>query len=126
MSEQAFTSSMRKRRLITCRHFTGIQHESCAAGVAYASVRKPHPTGHAAFSCIRDDRWEELRPECDRYVATTEDEVDAEEKAYADAFSKIEQGVSPCCDAPVQPMGSGVGCSKCRRLLMTQCRKVKR
>lgn len=27
-----------QRRMRTCRHFTGIQHDACAAGVAYESV----------------------------------------------------------------------------------------
>lgn len=127
MSAEEFNRRMRERRLSTCKHFTGLQHGTCKVGIKYEHelVRKTHPEKASTFSCVRDERWREYGVECPSYVATTEAEVDAEDALYEETFRKVREGISPCCDAKVQPMGHGLGCSKCRKLLVTQCEKVK-
>jgi hypothetical protein len=114
---------MRRLRLVTCRHFTGLQRGTCAAGVEYTSdvVRKPHASRAAVFSCVRDDRWlEQQGTECPSYVATTEAEVDAQEARYRETFRLLEEGTAPCCRGPVEPKGDGLACPRCGALLLTQ------
>ncbi len=125
MNKADFQTSMRKHRLVTCRNFTGLQQGKCAAGISYDDerVRVPHPTQAATHSCVRDERWLQFGAQCPNYVALTEAEIDAQDAEYARAFEQIRAGVSPCCREPVQPMGYGIGCSKCRKLLLTQCEK---
>lgn len=128
MSAETFNQSMRRRRLVTCRHFTGLQHGECAAGIKYDHelVRKPHPNKAATHSCVRDDRWREDGVECPSYVATTQEEVDAEDRRYEEIFAKVERGESPCCAGEkLSPKGFGLACAKCGKLLVTRCQKGK-
>lgn len=66
-------------KLAKCRHFTGIQHDRCALGVEYDSVRAPREELGAETTlvpCLRRDgpRW------CPKFDAITLGELQAEEK----------------------------------------------
>lgn len=78
MSEtrEAFNARRKERRLATCRHFTGIQHPACKAGVAYDSVRGPREGLVRAIPCL----GEPSASSCERYDPFTETEVEQMER----------------------------------------------
>lgn len=55
MTVEEHKKRQRERRLATCKHFNGIQHKACRAGIAYASFErdgKPYPP----IPCLPADR----------------------------------------------------------------------
>jgi hypothetical protein len=81
----------------TCLHFTGLLHDACGAGVAYAAVRDESVRPYG-FPCFRD------RPgglPCALARFRTEDEARAEEAAAAESikrfFRQIADGACPHC-----------------------------
>jgi hypothetical protein len=124
----AFNDRQRKRRLVTCQHFTGRdfngESDKCAKGICYGTVVGAAPY---SISCIRNEHWiEGDRPACSSYEARTEAQVDAEEARQARAFELLGRGLSECCEAPIDesqvistPPHIGHGprfCSKCKRV----------
>lgn len=66
------------RRLVTCKHFTGVQNHYCKAGITYDSVRATHdsrvcwpciPGGTALLNCPRREHptLTEVRREEDEF-----------------------------------------------------------
>lgn len=75
----------------TCRHFTGIQHKTCAAGVEYLPLRdKPPGAGMACWPCLRLAGEPAARTTCPQRVLMTDE-----------ALAKIEAGRCHVCDAMV-------------------------
>lgn len=77
-----------------CKHFSGIQHDACKAGVRYRDVRdetKPYTAGR--YPCLRRG---ESTPCASRQYPTAEEEA-AEEAAWARAFAATEDGKCPTC-----------------------------
>lgn len=85
MSEPAkeWKKRHRDRRLASCRHFTGIQHDTCRVGVRYLSVRDTSGPGMAKWPCLGED----CVTRCDKKVNRTPEEVDAEDRAIAEALA---------------------------------------
>lgn len=115
-----------KLRLVTCQHFTGVQHDTCKAGVAYKTVRGNAP---CSLSCFRDKSWEEGgKPACAHFIAITEEQVTAEMRELERTIGLYAKKLSSCCEAPLdetyvitQGRNRGHGprfCSKCRRVVM--------
>jgi hypothetical protein len=86
-----------------CKHFNGIQHDTCQRGIAYADVRDPsarpyrypcirRPDGPCATSCALA---EFPTPE---EVAAAEAETEA---AIVTWFAKLKNGICPHCDTPI-------------------------
>lgn len=80
-----------------CRHFTGIQHETCEQGIKYNEVRIP--SSPARFPCIHDD----ARGQCAQFVPYTQAEIAAANASVADfltrmsAFDRRETEDCPHC-----------------------------
>lgn len=54
-----------------CRHFTGILHKTCAAGVTYESVKDKSQPGMVRLPCIKSRPTEVV---CAKFSATTKEE----------------------------------------------------
>ena len=82
MSENAQTrmAKARERRLLTCRHFTGIQNNTCGLGIFYDSCEKPLP----CLPPYRDDA-DQSQGECAMRVFYTPEDLDREDRER-DAF----------------------------------------
>jgi hypothetical protein len=113
-----FNAEQRKRRLVTCVHFNGIQYGLCKAGIRYSDVRG---SGALARACIRAEHWEAGgKPECPRYQAATPEHLDAEDAEDARALDMVLRNVSPCCEAPTR--GDRVrACTKCGLVVFRFC-----
>lgn len=70
----------------SCKHFTGVQHDACAAGVVYDAVRDDspeHPTFKLRLPCFNCDI------PCASRVFPTPEEVAAEEARWAAAMERV-------------------------------------
>ena len=77
MSVERHRDVLRARRLKTCRHFTGVQNETCEAGVGYSKFPPTRGRGRA-LPCFGDQGVS-----CEKFEARSEAEVDAEEQQRA-------------------------------------------
>ncbi len=87
-----------------CRHFNGIQHPTCRAGISYASMPRPLP-------CFKSSCSEA----CNSASFLGEQELDvkvAEHEAAIRAFlSEMFEGVTcPHCHAPIEGRRQVMGC----------------
>lgn len=105
--------SFKDRYCGTCKHFTGVQNDTCSAGVAYDSVRRPAP-GRLGLPCFRDEAGGAAP--CDRRAFPTPEEAEAAEQESERAIRRMavaraaivketkgRRGVSgaiacPCCE----------------------------
>lgn len=85
------------RILSTCRHFTGIQHERCAAKVVYRDVRDASHKGPYRWPCLDRDS----ATACAKLSLPTEEEARKEsdeiEAALKRMFDKLQRGVCITC-----------------------------
>jgi hypothetical protein len=90
-----------------CRHFTGIQHKTCAAGVNYMSVRDTSRPGMAKWPCITMHRGEDATTVCPHQSLLTEEEMAAKEARIMAAIEKacadIAAGKCHVCGADAEP-----------------------
>jgi hypothetical protein len=70
----------RERKLRTCWHFNGIQHDACSEGVRYADVPRPLP-------CLPTG----APGGCPKFRAWTPEEVDADEAAVEQLFARLRE-----------------------------------
>ena len=88
-----------------CRHFTGIQHKTCAAGVKYMDVRDSSRPGPYRWPCI--SMGETATTECAQRSLLTQEEHAARyaeiEAAVAEAVAKMNRGECHVCGKPVEP-----------------------
>jgi hypothetical protein len=86
-----------RREMATCRHFTGIQHKDCRAGVNYMSVRDTSGKGMAKWPCL--DKG--ATTTCSKRELPTEAEaratVDEREAAWGRFMDEVEQGICATC-----------------------------
>jgi hypothetical protein len=107
---------MKERLLVyrdQCRHFTGIQHKTCAVGVAYNDVRDASQPGPYRWPCLEsswghiDASLRRATTTCDRLSLLTQEEhraKDEELRAAVDkALAAVESGVCHICGAPAEP-----------------------
>jgi hypothetical protein len=102
----------KKRRDARCRHFTGIQNETCDAKVKYPHI--------SVLPCYGE------HGECSGYSPLTVEELAAKEAEQQRHIDLMRQGLSSCCEAPFdtsQVITSGRFknhgprfCSKCKRV----------
>lgn len=71
----------------TCRHFNGVQNETCKVGIRYDDFAFP------GLPCIIKYRRSDLAT-CDRYEEPTDDEV-AEWREYLDRRMEMHRKVGP-------------------------------
>jgi len=115
------SDKQRERERRTCQHFSGIQHDTCKRGVRYLDVRINDGESFP-FPCASNNE----RGHCDQFVATTNEQINEREARITRALDLIEQGLSACCEAPLdlshvitdgQYKGHGPRfCSKCQKL----------
>jgi hypothetical protein len=107
-----------------CKHFTGLQNNVCAAGVAYASVRmngqfqyrykysKAVYTHRACYPCL--GKWNFGGETCDKREFPTREELEAEDRSFQEQFANTlkareaivaatngKRGVSGQIDCPI-------------------------
>jgi hypothetical protein len=78
--------SFAERAANRCKHFTGIQHDVCKAGVAYKDVRD-ESTRPYGFPCFADESRNAV---CAKRELTTRDEAEAEEREFQAAFARVK------------------------------------
>lgn len=86
-------SDLRKQ---TCRHFNGIQHDACGAGISYASVRQGDKTPRERFPCFHLGGADI----CPHWQAITPEEIaqeDAEIVAIIGKLNAFASGVGRAC-----------------------------
>lgn len=76
---------IKKLKDACCRHFTGIQNKVCEMKMQYAPGGNP---------CFADGH-------CPQYSPLTADELEAKYAAMAREALLLKQGLSSCCDAPL-------------------------
>lgn len=85
-----------------CKHFTGIQNDQCAAGIAYKQFLYHN---YDKFPCrVRDDGT--FTGACTAFEFHTVEEIEQEEKDIAQAIaqwaSNLEQGICPHCGTRIE------------------------
>lgn len=89
-----------------CKHFNGVQHNTCEAGVLYVDVE---PKGHR-LPCIPpfNERCASLPAgECSSFVEMTDEELAEEKKErdvrVAEVLGLLQEGKCFVCKAPIEP-----------------------
>jgi hypothetical protein len=93
-----------ERIMDRCKHFTGVQHETCGVGVPYASVR---PKEGGGLPCLREPM---CNAECPRVEYPTREEAEkeaADEEAIWARHSLAHRAAHD--DAKVKKFGKGQG-----------------
>src|SRR5690242_19617153 len=87
----------------TCRHFTGIQHDTCDAGVNYRTIRDVSGPGMAKWHCTDPDS----PTKCPLFSAYTVQEAEQMEREIEESITsfltKLNSGICPECDKSVEP-----------------------
>jgi hypothetical protein len=82
----ADTPELLEREMQTCKHFRGVQHERCAAGVELRPLRDTSGPGIARWPCLRLIGQRECATVCAKIELPTEAEARAQ-------LEEIEQAV---------------------------------
>lgn len=111
-----------------CKHFAGIQHKVCEAGVSYDTFRQP--VGMIKLPCFKADG----AIPCEKLAWPTKEEAAAEDARIQKVIFDIEAGLSPCCGATldesrVEKDGryAGTGprfCSACKAFVYRGCTRI--
>lgn len=111
---------MPRQRPSHCKHFNGITHGTCRAGVPYDSL----PSN--SLPCI--ERFRQPGTDCEKREMPTAEEIAASEAEDARIADCLRRGVSECCEAPLDDSRviregrhrghGGRYCSKCGRCVM--------
>lgn len=84
-----------QREMTGCRHFRGIQHKTCAAGLLYEGAKDPTARPLKLICLDRD-----ANAKCDRLSLPTREEAEAEvddrERKVAEFFGRLAVGVCQC------------------------------
>lgn len=87
---------------IWCKHFNGIFHAECRAGVKYADVEVPN-TSPRLLPCFKDRGCTER---CSQAVFYTPEEIAEKEREASEAIqqflSNLENDICPHCEKPIQ------------------------
>lgn len=102
------------QRTQTCRHFNGIQHDTCEVGIPYSTVKDASERPFR-YPCIHPD----CAVKCDSASYYTREEAEAREREVAEIIQRIavartaivkatggKRGLSgeipcPCCDGGI-------------------------
>lgn len=97
------SDDMLNRIKTRCVHFTGVQHETCKAGVCYRDIpREKNPkAGIIGIPCINPNL-----NTCDKRQFPTDEEARAEAKEMDEAIEKflgrLKDGLCPHCGKNVE------------------------
>jgi len=122
-------------RVKVCRYYRSpAMHESCEKGRVYDEVNRRDELGSTGcmlrMPCLGDTQGSVVRGQtiepCDLHEPHTREEIEAEDKAFQRAMELMKQGLSSCCEAPIDtshviPDGKHKNhgpryCSECGRL----------
>lgn len=87
-----------------CRHFTGVQHDTCEAGVAYASVRDTSQPGPYRWPCFAKNG---ATTSCALVNRPTREEAEAEEAAFKACFARVKVARQAITDKHGKARGLG-------------------
>lgn len=105
MSAADFRARQRAKRLATCRHFTGLQNDTCAVGVRYMDVRDASKPGPYRWPCLG-----ECATTCEKRAPKTEAEIDEEDLKRAEMFAAVVRARAAIVDT-----GKSAGVVNCPR-----------
>jgi hypothetical protein len=101
---------LRQQIAARCVHFTGVQHDACAAGINYRAQAGGDVM--ARLPCLSDEFWAAKAAEhggfveCPSLRRMTPEEVEAEaearERGIAEFLAQIKAGVCPTCKRKVE------------------------
>lgn len=90
-------------RLSSCRHFNGIQHKACGAGIVLRDMRDVSQPGIARWPCLTIPGREQLHS-CSQFSAYTAEEMEVEDREIAALLSqfgaRIARGECGQCGKP--------------------------
>lgn len=77
-------------RTQSCRHFNGIQHDQCEAGIAYKDIVLESERFPMRYPCTRADG----KHFCPSYAPITPEEIAEQDRAVAEVISKLNEFAS--------------------------------
>lgn len=96
----AKATELKRERRQACRYFRGIQFDTCKAGVAMESVRRPLPCLPLAPDRPAPDT-------CPKREWMTDEDHEARDREFAAAVERLrklgEQGLCHVCEKPIEP-----------------------
>jgi len=98
MSESAEKANARARarRGATCRHFNGLQHDTCEAGIPYESVKG----GPGCWPCLPPFKGEqECSTVCASKLLPTPEELDERERQSRESLGRLIKARGAIVDA---------------------------
>ncbi len=105
-----------------CKHFTGIQHAACEAGVRYETVRDS-TAGPYRWPCLPNN-GRPCATACASFQAMTTEEEAAEDAIFDAAWVAVTEGRCPQCGAVLDKReGGGATTMACAThgLIARQC-----
>lgn len=94
-----------KSALSSCRHFNGIQHKTCEAGITYA-----HGSATVAMPCLPDLVHGRKTWGCDQFQVMTQEEAEREaDEAIAAMNRTMNARIAAKDDAEAKGFGRGKG-----------------
>jgi hypothetical protein len=97
---------MSSRYIKRCRHFTGLQHKTCLAGVVYDSLRVDGAL--RGLPCLGE------RDGCAQYSAHTSEEIEEQEKAFRESTGRIRRARAAIVEAcKTGPDAGVIDCPNC-------------
>jgi hypothetical protein len=110
-----------------CKHFRGVQHAQCDAGVTLATVKGDNPSGRpfrVTWACMPEGQH---IPCALRAMPTTE-EVAAVQAETVRMLDAVDRGECPNCGAPLvrreHSRGFVAGCPNCPDVSVRGCRGI--
>jgi hypothetical protein len=108
-----------------CKHFRGIQHDTCEAGVPTASVKGDNPAGlpfRVTWACMKEGQ----HIPCALREMPTAEEIAADRAETERTLAAMERGDCPTCGGKLlrkdHPRGFVAWCPKCPDISMRGCR----
>lgn len=80
--------STRESMQLWCRHFTGIQNDTCEAGIDYVSVRDDSGPGMYKWPCISSKG---CQTSCVSFAHYTEEEIAEREREVLEALTAFDR-----------------------------------
>lgn len=106
--QESFRDKMIRKGMTSCRHFTGIQHETCKAGVNYERLRGETHSLPCLANFVNLGRLP--KAECGKFATLTEEEAtrEADELVQTQQSSRLAMTAAHA-DAKSKGLGKGKG-----------------
>lgn len=83
-----------RKSIEECRHFNGIQHETCLAGVRYRDVRDASGPGMARWPCLTLSARPPCTTVCEKRDLLTADEIAARDREIMEASTRAVEAIA--------------------------------